>query len=206
MSMYEVIGVNNPEYLLADPQGADMIAIPVEPGNGVINRGTVMYRKASGMYAPAAAAQAVSTNHLAVLDESVDSSANMVVAEDARAYRAGRLIFGKVKLAAGAAVTTAIALVLRQQGIVFDQMDFSATDFDNARATITYKANGGTGSDVSAYADHGSTYTVANNSFTPPAGKTFSKWNTKADGTGTDYNAGASYTANADLTLYAVWA
>ena len=28
MSMYEVIGANNPEYLLADPNGADLIAIP----------------------------------------------------------------------------------------------------------------------------------------------------------------------------------
>lgn len=39
MSMYEVIGTNNPEYLLADPQGADIIAIPCEPGNGVVKRG-----------------------------------------------------------------------------------------------------------------------------------------------------------------------
>ena len=35
---------------------------------------------------------------------------------------------------------------------------------------------------------------------------TFSKWNTKADGTGIDYAAAASYTADAALTLYAVWA
>ena len=45
MSMYEVIGTNNPEYLLADPQGADIIAIPCEPGNGMVKRGTGMYRK-----------------------------------------------------------------------------------------------------------------------------------------------------------------
>ena len=36
--------------------------------------------------------------------------------------------------------------------------------------------------------------------------ESFSKWNTKADGSGTDYAAAASYTADADLTLYAVWA
>ena len=57
----------------------------------------------------------------------------------------------------------------------------------------------------------GSTYTVLNNSdsklgFTAPAGKTFSKWNTKADGTGTDYAAAATYSVTADLKLYAVWA
>ena len=28
MSLYEVIGTNNPEYLLADPQGADVMTIP----------------------------------------------------------------------------------------------------------------------------------------------------------------------------------
>jgi hypothetical protein len=206
MSMYGVIGTNDPEYLLADPQGADVIAIPVEPGNGVIARGTVMYRKTTGLYAPAAAGQATVSNYLAVLDESVNSNANMVVAEDARAYRAGRLIAKKVTLAAGAAVTAAIALVLRQQGIVFDQADFTADDLDNAEAVITYKANGGTGGDVTAYADKGSTYAVADNTFTPPAGKAFSKWNTKADGTGTDYAAEASYTASANLTLYAIWA
>lgn len=36
-------------------------------------------------------------------------------------------------------------------------------------------------------------------------GYTFVKWNTKADGTGTSYNAAASYTGNAALTLYAIW-
>ena len=30
-------------------------------------------------------------------------------------------------------------------------------------------------------------------------------WNTKADGTGTSYASGASYTGNAALTLYAIW-
>lgn len=36
-------------------------------------------------------------------------------------------------------------------------------------------------------------------------GFTFSKWNTKSDGTGTNYNPGATYSTNADLTLYAIW-
>lgn len=122
MSLYGVIGTNNLEYLLADPQGADVIAIPVEPGNGIVERGTVMYRKATGMYAPAAEAEAIETNSLIVIDETVDTEANASVAEDARAYRAGRLIFGKVTLAAGATVTPDVALILRKQGIVLDQM------------------------------------------------------------------------------------
>ena len=130
MSMYEVIGTNNLEYLLADPNGADRIAIPCKPGNGKINRGTVMYRGADGMWLPAAAAEAVDTNSLVVLDESVDTDANATIAEDARAYRAGRLIAGKVTLKDGAALTAAVQLVLRKQGIVFDQM-VSTETFNN---------------------------------------------------------------------------
>ena len=37
-------------------------------------------------------------------------------------------------------------------------------------------------------------------------GYVFQGWNTKADGTGTEYAANANYTANADLTLFAIWA
>ena len=122
MSLYEVIGTNNPEYLLADPNGADLIAIPCKPGNGKINRGTVMYRGADGMWLPASSAEAVDTNMLAVLDESVDTTASATVAEDARAFRAGRLIAGKVTLKDGAELTAAVQLALRKQGIVFDRM------------------------------------------------------------------------------------
>ena len=122
MSLYEVIGTNNPEYLLADPNGADLIAIPCKPGNGKINRGTVMYCGADGMWLPASSAEAVDTNMLAVLDESVDTTASATVAEDARAFRAGRLIAGKVTLKDGAELTAAVQLALRKQGIVFDQM------------------------------------------------------------------------------------
>ena len=80
--------------------------------------------------------------------------------------------------------------------------------------TITYKANNSVTpaeDDVKIAALTGSTYTILNNSdsklgFTAPATKSFSKWNTKADGSGTDYAAAATYTADEDLTLYAVWA
>lgn len=134
MSLYEVIGTNNPEYLLADPNGSDLIAIPCKPGNGKINRGTVMYRGADGMWLPASAAEAVDTNMLAVLDESVDTTASATVAEDARAFRAGRLIAGKVTLKDGAELTAAVQLALRKQGIVFDQMVGTGTFTNGAGA------------------------------------------------------------------------
>jgi len=133
--IYDVIGTSTPVNLLADPQGADKITIPCEPGNGDIPAGTLMYRKASGLWAPAAAAQVVNTNQLAVLKEAVASgsapaSGVTAVAEDGLAYRAGCFIDGVVKLAAGAALTDANKVILRQQGIVFDKKE-STTTFTN---------------------------------------------------------------------------
>ena len=63
--------------------------------------------------------------------------------------------------------------------------------------TITYNANGGTGTMAST------TGTVAECTFTAPEGKKFSKWNTAANGSGTDYAPGAI--ANSDLNLFAIW-
>ena len=137
MSLYEIIGRNNPTYLLSDPRGADVIAIPCEPGNGIVKRGTVMYPKAAGLWAPAAAGNVVASNQLVVLDETVDTtgveSGAKIIAEDARAYRAGHFVRGKVTLANDAAVTAAAEVVLRAQGIVFDQMAGTGT-FDNTTA------------------------------------------------------------------------
>lgn len=70
---------------------------------------------------------------------------------------------------------------------------------------ISYRANGGVGSvkDDTAYTV-GSEVTVKPiTGIVPPTGKTFVSWNTKADGTGTSYNAGATFAAATDLTLYA---
>lgn len=138
MSLYETIGTSNPSYLLADPQNADVIGIPMEPGNGTVARGTVVYRKSTGLWAPAAAAQAVITNQLAILDETVDTTGvateDFTISEDARAFRAGHFVAGKVKLAADAALTDAVIVVLRNQGIVFDQMVSNAA-FDNTVAS-----------------------------------------------------------------------
>ena len=131
MSLYKKVGESNPMYLLSDPQGAEKIAIPCKPGNGTINRGTLMFREDNGMYAPATAADVVNTKSLVVLDETVNTDANATVAEDAAAYRAGRMIAGKVLLKDGTAPNAAAQLVLRQQGIVFNQMMDTAPDFNN---------------------------------------------------------------------------
>lgn len=75
--------------------------------------------------------------------------------------------------------------------------------------TVSYNANGGTGAPSSQTKTHGVTLTLS--STTPTRATvgstsyTFNGWNTAADGTGTNYSAGGSYTANAAVTLYAKW-
>ncbi len=68
--------------------------------------------------------------------------------------------------------------------------------------TLSYDANGGTGSMSSQ--TNKTVYTVKANSFSKE-GFEFTKWNTKADGSGTDYEQGASITLTEDTILYAQW-
>ena len=133
--MFQTIGKWEPEYLLSDPAGAQVIAIPCAPGNGVIQRGQIMKRGDNGMYAPAAAADIVGTNYLVVVDEVVDTTANPTVAADARAYRAGRMIESKLLLTGGEKLTAAHKLTLRQQGILTDLMMEDAQEFNNSTET-----------------------------------------------------------------------
>ena len=58
--------------------------------------------------------------------------------------------------------------------------------------TVTLNANGGTVSTTSLTAARTTSYS-------------FKNWNTAANGSGTSYASGGSYTANADATLYAQW-
>ena len=91
--------------------------------------------------------------------------------------------------------------------------------------TVSYNVNGGTGSIASQTKTHDTNLTLTT---TKPTGKsfivtynanggtvssssktvsqTFTNWNTAANGSGTAYNAGATYSANANVTLYAQYA
>ena len=70
--------------------------------------------------------------------------------------------------------------------------------------TITFNARGGTGGPTTVTKTHGVILTLP---ITKPtrSGYTFVEWNTKSNGTGTAYAPGASYTGNANATLYARW-
>lgn len=70
--------------------------------------------------------------------------------------------------------------------------------------TITYNPNGGSGAPSSQTKTTGQSITLSSTKPTR-SGYTFKCWNTKADGTGTNYYSGGSYSADANLTLYAQW-
>ena len=189
--LYNVIGTAAYKNLLADPKGADPISINVKPVSTDLKVGQLLYRNANGLYEAATTSQLTTSYNVVVLGEDVPGDADAAVAPVALAYRAGTFIEGAVFYTAGTAIAEQYKAVLRLMGIVFDP---DSTD-----------------EPVSEIAFNGETYTILNNSssklgFTAPATKSFSKWNTKAAGNGTDYAAAASYTATADLVLYAVWA
>lgn len=69
---------------------------------------------------------------------------------------------------------------------------------------VNYDANGGTGAPSKQTKTYGKTLTLSSTEPTK-SGYRFSKWNTAADGSGTNYNPGGSYTSNSAITLYAVW-
>ena len=73
------------------------------------------------------------------------------------------------------------------------------------KATISYIGNNGTGTMPDTNGVTGDNVTIAANAFTR-AGYTFTGWNSKADGSGTAYAAGASLKLPANgITLYAQW-
>jgi len=71
---------------------------------------------------------------------------------------------------------------------------------------VTYNLNGGTGTTpTTQQCIAGNSITAAASTGFERTGYTFSKWNTKSNGKGTNVNAGASYTVNGATTLYAMW-
>ncbi len=68
--------------------------------------------------------------------------------------------------------------------------------------TVTFKANGGTGSDYTQTASSSTALTA--NTFTR-TGYAFDHWATQAGGGGTSYTNGQTYDFSADMDLYAQW-
>ena len=73
-----------------------------------------------------------------------------------------------------------------------------------ATYTVSFNANGGTGTPASQTKTNNITLTITQ-SKPERENFVFLNWNTAANGSGTAYEPGAAYTANANVTLYAQW-
>ena len=69
--------------------------------------------------------------------------------------------------------------------------------------TVTYNANGATGTMSNATYPKGTLINILESTFTYHLN--FAEWNTKADGSGTSYEPGQQVQLESDLTLYAIW-
>lgn len=90
-----------------------------------------------------------------------------------------------------------------QYGIAENKLVLYARWEKNAY-TISYNANGGSNAPGNQSKIENKSISLSSSKPTR-TGYTFVNWNTKKDGSGTTYKAGASYNSNADLTLYAQW-
>ena len=120
MSMYETIGNKVYSTLLADPQDAHKIAIPCEPGKGLLKAGLLMVRGDNGLWAPAET-NVNGNNIYVVLAEDVDTTGlagdGITIAEDAAAFTTGRFKRGAVKLSGDKAISASSELNLARLGI-----------------------------------------------------------------------------------------
>ena len=102
----------------------------------------------------------------------------------------------------------------KRSGLANDKRAYGCSRY--CPITTTYKVtyNGNTNTSGNAPTDgsspyaSGSTVTVFGNSGSPvleKTGFTFAGWNTEANGSGTSYSQGNTFTINTNTTLYAVW-
>ena len=70
--------------------------------------------------------------------------------------------------------------------------------------TVAFNANGGTGAPGNQVKVYNTALTLSSTKPTRTDYE-FIRWNTASGGSGTNYNSGATYTANANVTLYAQW-
>lgn len=124
---------------------------------------------------------------------------------------------------AGSTTITATAAAGTNYAAGTASYTLTVTAVSTTTYTVKFDANGGTGTPSTQSKQENVPLTLSSNKPTKryvisynaaggsvsPASKnvscTFKNWNTKKDGSGTAYAAGASYTANADVTLYAQW-
>ena len=87
--------------------------------------------------------------------------------------------------------------------------NYRTTCTEPSTFTVTYNANDATSGSVpednTEYAKDAQVIVLGNTGYLAKTGYTFSGWNTEADGSGTNYAAGATFTITENTTLYAQW-
>ena len=81
------------------------------------------------------------------------------------------------------------------------ELSAGTVNTDNWKHSVSFEANGGTGSMETQNVQHGASYALPECTFTPPDGKYFVNWIID----GTSYNPGDSITVNSSITVKAQW-
>lgn len=102
--------------------------------------------------------------------------------------------------------TQSVSISLTSKGVRISNASVSKSFTIPAKPSyaITYNANGGTGAPTGQTKWYGEDINLQAGIPTR-AGYKFICWNTKQDGTGTNYNPSQKYSANSAVTLYAKW-
>ncbi len=93
-------------------------------------------------------------------------------------------------------------------GWTFNENETKYTAGWGAPVTLTYDGNGatsGTAPAAKSYGNGAAVTVLSNTGSLVKDGSTFNGWNTKADGTGTTYQEGNTFTITGNTTLYAKW-
>ena len=115
-------------------------------------------------------------------------------------------IEGTIATLANGDWSTAKTFESKEAAIAFIQSIFAAPTPPVTTYTVTYNANGGTGTIDPVVVEDGESITVNNGAtLTPPSEKTFSGWALTSDAAEATILGGSTYTPTADVTLYAVW-
>ena len=96
-------------------------------------------------------------------------------------------------------------ITVNSNNLKFSSTGTTGTAYTPPTFTVSYNANGGSGSTSShTGVAYNASVTLRANGFTR-SNYTFAGWNTASNGTGTYYAPGASYTVTANRTFYAMW-
>lgn len=127
-----------------------------------------------------------------LIDDATEASYTPATSATGSAYY--YCVVTNTKDGATATATTNIAKITITEGFV------------PSTYTVTYDANGGTGTIVdSTQYEANASVTLKSGDGLSKDGYTFVSWNTAANGTGTTYTVGSTYTITADTIFYAQW-